>query len=257
MNELGRQIRNEQPEKDELLVYWLGGAGFIFKSPGLTVGLDLYLSDACQSEKGEYKRLVPPLVTPDELDLDYLIATHDHGDHLDTGSLKTFMGKNTKTRLLGPGTVIKIAKETFGIDEKRLQRLDRNEKFQAGSFAVQAVFADHGELSPDAIGVILDIGGRRIYFTGDTCFRVDMPQLVPLGQPIDLLLVPINGKYGNPDSKDASYITSWVKPGMVIPCHYWMFREHGGDPGEFFSRCSAICPSTKIYIPAIGEKVRL
>jgi len=66
--------------------------------------------------------------------------------------------------------------------------------------------------------------------------------------------VPINGK-GNPDPKDASYITGWVKPEKVIPSHFWMFAEHGGDPGAFMEHCRSIAPASEIIIPSIGEKI--
>lgn len=256
MEELAKRIMKKDTGSDKVYLYWVGGAGFVFKYKDVVIGLDLYLSDACRNEKDDFKRLVPPPVRAEELQLNYLISTHEHGDHFDTGSIKKFICEGTDTKLVATGTVVNQAKE-MGIPVSRMIRLDRNESIALGEINIEAVFADHGDQSLDAIGVILGIGGKRIYFTGDTCFRPDLYKLVPLNGDVDVLLVPINGKYGNPDSKDAAYITAWVRPKTVIPCHYWLFKEHGGDPGEFIAYCPGIAPGSKIVVPAIGEEVTI
>ena len=230
--------------------------GYIIRSNDIMIGIDLYLSNACMSKDGSFKRLVPPPVDAAGLELDYLIATHDHGDHLDTGSLETLVGKDSKTLMIGPASVVDYAVNA-GIDGKKLIQLDRGQEKKLKSVELKAVLADHGEYAPDCIGVVISIAGKRIYFTSDTCYRTDLHEIIYTGGKIDLLIVPINGKYGNPDPKDASYIASWVKPEIVMPSHFWMFAEHGGDPGEFSKRCKEISPETRIVIPAIGERIIL
>ena len=257
MSKLAERIKKDIPDKGVFFLYWLGGVAYIIKTSDMTIGLDLYLSDSCRNERDDFKRLVPAPVLAEELELDFLIATHEHNDHFDIGSIDGIINDKTKTRLIGPGTVMNMAKEEFGIDAKRLIRLDRNKNVEVNRLKISGVFSDHGEYSPDAIGVIIRIEGRSIYFTGDTCYRVDLPELIPIKGYIDLLIVPINGKYGNPDSKDAAYITAWVKPKTVIPCHFWMFKEHGGDPGAFIKYCSEIAPTSRILVPAIGEQLIL
>ena len=253
MLDLAAQLIHEVIPGSKVSLYWLGGVGYIIKTNKITLGLDLYLSNSCMNKNGDFKRLIPSLMDAKDIELDYLIATHDHGDHFDVGSIQQFINDGTKTRLIGPDSVINAGKE-LGLAESKLVKLDRNEQIAVDGIKIRGVFADHGEYSPDAIGVIIEIEGKSIYFTGDTCYRVDFPQLVPIKDKIDLLIVPINGKFGNPDAKDASYITAWVKPQIVIPCHFWMFKEHGGDPGEFVKCCQEIAPSSKIVIPAIGEE---
>ena len=254
MTEFEEKLLKEKTLKGNLDLYWFGGTSFIIKSSKISLGLDLYLSNVCMRKDGSFKRLVPSLVRPEQLSLDYLIATHDHGDHFDTGSLKKIMSKNTPTKLVGPLSVMIMAK-SMKIDSKRLIELNLGEEIEQENIYVRAVFADHGEHAPDCIGVIIYMEGKRIYFTSDTKFRPDLPELVKLDEKIDLLIVPINGKWGNPDPKDASYITAWVKPEKVIPSHFWMFAENSGDPGAFTEYCRSIAPVTKIIIPAMGEKI--
>jgi len=252
MSKLAQKISTDKIIDNKLLLYWLGGAGFIIKNNNIIIGIDVYLSNSCEDKKGNFKRLVPSPLEPEELNLDYLISTHEHGDHLDIGSLNKFINSKTNTKIIGPRSVIKMCKN-IGIDCSKLINLDRGENKSFSNFKLKAVFADHGKQTPDCIGVIITLSGKNIYFTSDTCYRPDLPKLVNLKNDINLLIVPINGTFGNPDPKDASYITAWVKPDFVVPCHFWLFKEHGGDPGKFVKYCSIIAPEVKIKILAIGE----
>jgi L-ascorbate 6-phosphate lactonase len=252
MYNLADKIKNEKIKSSNIAVYWLGGTSYVIKSPETILGLDLYLSDACKNEKDDFKRLVPSLIEPEDIVFDFIIATHDHGDHFDTGSIDKMVNKKTQTKLVGPESVMDAANK-INLDESLLVKLGRNEKVSVSNCELEGVFADHGTYSLDCIGIIIKVNGKNIYFTSDTCYRPDLPELIKFDQPIDLLIVPINGKFGNPDSKDASYITAWVKPKVVIPTHFWLFKEHGGDPGTFVEYCMLIAPDSIVKVPAIGE----
>lgn len=256
MYNLSDKINSEKIDVDKVVLYWLGGTSYVIKSSETIFGLDLYLSDVCKNEKDDFKRLVPSPIEPEEIVFDFIIATHDHGDHFDTGSIDKMVNEKTQTKLVGPTSVMDAAKR-IKLNEHNLVKLDRNEKVVISKCELSGVFADHGTDAPDCIGVIIKIGRKKIYFTSDTCYRPDLPELVKFEQPIDLLIVPINGKWGNPDSKDASYIAAWVKPKIVIPSHYWLFKEHGGDPGMFVEYCMLIAPNSIVKVPAIGESLIL
>ena len=89
-------------------------AGFILETAaGYRVGIDLYLSDCCARLVG-FKRLLPYLYRPAELDLDLLVATHVHYDHFDPDAAPEMM-KNPKTRLLCARDVPAEAKR-LGVD---------------------------------------------------------------------------------------------------------------------------------------------
>lgn len=253
MNKLAEKIM-DIGASDRVYLYWLGGAGFVFRYKDILVGIDLYLSDACNDPvTEEFKRLVPAPLEAEDIKLDYLISTHEHGDHLDVGSIHKFINRKTATKLIGTGTVINEC-EKMGVDKDKMIKLDRNESISFGNLKVEAVFCDHGDQSIDAIGAIITIGGCKIYFTGDNAYKPNLYKFIHPDNDIDILLVPINGTFDNPDPKDASYITAWVRPKTVIPCHYWLFKEHGGNPAEFVKQCSKIAPESKIKVLAIGEE---
>ena len=252
MIDISGEIKKHKIEETNIDIYWLGGASFLIRSKKKIIGIDLYLSDDCRKSNDEYKRLVPPIINPINIELDYLIATHEHADHLDISSLVKFINPDTKTVLAGPKSVMDIA-NNIGSQESKLRKLDRYEEIDLNGITLEAVYADHGEYSVDAIGLIIKIYDKNIYFTGDTCYRYDLPELIFLKEKVDILIVPINGNFGNPDPKDAAYITSWVNPEIVIPCHFGLFKEQGGNPGEFNEYCKEISPGTTVRILTVGE----
>ncbi len=88
------------------------------------------------------------------------------------------------------------------------------------------------------MGYVLDIGGKKIYHSGDTLLY---PGMVELLQPlhIDVAILPINGNdpsrgvAGNLDQREAAWLAKQIKAGLTIPCHYDMFSFNTADVTEF------------------------
>ena len=233
-------------------IRWMGGAGFIIEYNDVCIGIDLYLSNSCMDSEGNFKRLTPIPEDPKKLKMDYLIATHEHGDHLDQGCISGWFSENKEIKLIGSVTALKEAKAVP--DDQKL-RLDRGGSLVLDAdITVNAVFCDHGGQSPDCIGIFLVLGGKTVYFTSDTCYRSDLQELTGIKNP-DVLLVPINPAFGNPGADGAAKLTVMFSPGTVIPCHYWLFKEHGGDPAEFEQEIIKLTTEVKVAILAIGEQI--
>ncbi|MCL2741733.1 MAG: MBL fold metallo-hydrolase, partial [Oscillospiraceae bacterium] len=250
---------------------WMGGAGFLIEYRGVRVGLDLYLSDACRRADGSFKRMTPAPRGSEGLRMDYLISSHEHGDHMDLGSVGTWFHDNPGLTLIGPATSIKAAEGVAG--KLRHAALERGDRIGlGGGVEVAGVFCDHGEGCPDALGIVLRLGGYTVYFTGDTRHRPDLRDRVleSMGRAarggegaaadgegclkVDLMLVPINPAFGNPGTEGAASMVRLFGPAKVIPCHYWLFKEHGaGDPGGFEELCAATAPETECVCLAVGE----
>jgi len=54
---------------------------------------------------------------------------------------------------------------------------------------------------------------------------------------VDLLLVCINGKWGNMDPLQAAQLAGLLAPKTVAPMHYGLFAENTVDPAAFLARC--------------------
>ena len=249
MESFAQSVLNTQVPAKAAGVFFLGQAGFVFKTPaGQLIALDPYLSDCCYRHFG-FKRLMPYILEPRELDFDILLVSHGHYDHFDPDSVPALMA-NGKTRLIGAKDV-RAECDTLGLTEN-LTFISVGDTVTRGDFSVTAMPCDHGELAPDALGLLIEIGGKRIYSMGDTCYRPDLLEN-PLLQDLDLLILPINGAFGNLNEEQAAQVIATLKPKLAVPCHFWNFAEHGGNPGVFQEKMKELAPDCAYVLMRQGE----
>lgn len=228
---LAEEIRNTVVAPGDLAICWLGQSGFLLKdSGGTTLVVDPYLTNCGERMRG-FKRLSPMLLRPEELTPDYYVITHLHFDHFDYDAVPVVAERSPGTRFLGP-TSCQEKLEEMGIGQRRRIRLDRGERYQDESVTIQAILADHGGMAPDAIGVLVEMGGHRLYFSGDTAFHEDLFQSVAQFRP-DIAMLSVNGKFGNLNAREGARAAELTGAKIAVPCHCWTFAEHGGDLGEF------------------------
>jgi L-ascorbate 6-phosphate lactonase len=91
---------------------------------------------------------------------------------------------------------------------------------------------------------------------GDTCYRPDLltdPRL----RDLDLLILPINGAFGNLNEEQAAQVIATLKPKLAVPCHVWNFAEHGGSPGLFQEKMKELAPDCAYTLMRQGEGIVL
>lgn len=231
-----------------------GQAGFIIESKnGYRIGIDLYLSDCCYRYFG-FKRLLPFLYNPLELELDLLIATHSHYDHFDPDSVPIIMS-NPKTKLLCAKDCYTEA-ERLGLEQKHIEYISQGDIFEMFGVKIKAMKCDHGLETPDAIGLFIMVDNKKIYITGDTCFREDYFKNSEL-KNCDIMIMPINGAFGNLNEIEAAKAVSIVSPKLCVPCHYWNFAEHGGNPYLFMNEMSRNYNDINYKLMRLGEKIEI
>lgn len=240
--------------KNSFTLTFAGQAGFIIESSrGYKTGIDLYLSDCCNRYFG-FKRLMPYLYNPLDMNLDLLVATHAHYDHFDPDSIPLIMA-NKKTQLLCTFDCIEEVKR-LGIPENRVTYIKENEIFRNDEISIKAMPCDHGKDTPYAIGLLIEIDGKKIYITGDTSFRDDNFNNTEL-KNVDVMIMPINGAFGNLDEKEAAKAADIISPKLCIPCHYWNFAEHGGNPHIFKKEMDEKFKDIEYILMRPGERISL
>lgn len=231
---LAEEIRSTKVAPEELAICWLGQAGFLLKDHrGAVLTIDPYLTD-CGARIRGFKRLTPMLLAPEEMRPDYHIITHLHFDHFDYDAVPVIAKTSPGTLFLGPSSCVGELKE-LGVPEERIRRLDRGEVYQDQQVSVRAVLADHGEMAPDAIGAVVEMGGHVLYFSGDTAFHEDLFREVAEFRP-DFAAMSVNGCFGNLNAAEGAEAALLTGVKYAVPCHCWTFAEHGGNPGEFCER---------------------
>ena len=229
-------------------------AGFVLKSKaGTTMGVDLYLSDCVERTDG-FKRLSPKVMSP-SIPLDYVLATHWHPDHFDNDAMPVMMS-NPKTKLICAEDCRDLVK-SLHIDESRVQYVKAGDTVRCGDITVHAVFCDHGRGAPLAVGFVFEADGHRIYLAGDTALRLDKAREIARLGPFDVMMAPINGAFGNLNERENVELCAYHRPKLAIPCHFWTFAEHHGDPGLWAEIMKERLPEQKYLIMAPGEQLVL
>ncbi len=245
---------NMSLSQKKLQLTFFGQAGFVIESPeSVRVGVDLYLSDCCERYFG-FKRLMPYIADAASLNLDVLTCTHAHYDHFDPDSVPIVLS-NPKTRLVAAYDV-RTEAERLGLKEEKITYIQEGDIITAGDIQIKAIPCDHGTETPHAIGLQICIQGKRIVIAGDTCFHEEYFTDEKV-KGADVLILPINGAYGNLNEREAAEAVKLAKPKLAIPCHYWNFMEHGGNPATFVEELKKITSETSYLLMRPGETVEL
>ncbi|MBR6027694.1 MAG: MBL fold metallo-hydrolase [Clostridia bacterium] len=233
MHDFAERVRTAPLGKTHLFA--VGQAGFIVKSAsGQLLAIDLYLSECVERLEGHkgYKRLLPQILSPWELTFDAVICTHPHLDHFDIDAVPGMIA-NGRTKLFCSVDCKKLVDQLLlGYHGDQITYVRPGDTMAAGDFSLTFVNCDHGQGAPDAVGAVVRVDGRTIYEAGDTCLRLDRVEEIP--QPVDVLIAPINGAYGNLSEADCQELSAALRPGLTVPCHYGMFASHHGDVGRFY-----------------------
>ena len=215
-------------------LFSMGQAGYIIKSQtGETLGIDLYLSECVEQVEGHdgYHRLLPQIADPKYLNLDIVIATHFHRDHFDIDAMTDLMA-NGKTHLFCAYDC-KNDVEYLNIDRNRVTYVRPGDHHQIGDFDIHFIQSDHGAGAPLEVGVLVTVDNKNILEVGDTSLHSDWKDEYLSAGPIDILITPINGAYGNLNEYEATELVKILKPQITIPSHFGRFPSHGGNSGLF------------------------
>jgi L-ascorbate 6-phosphate lactonase len=232
-------------------IFWLAQAGFVYKTAsGKIIYIDPYLSDYVYRMYG-FKRLMGSPINAEEVDADLVVSTHAHGDHLDLDALP-ILARVPRLRFVGaPDCTPEY--ENLGLAPDKHLQLELGKTLQFDGFSLTGVYADHGPHTPHALGVILETEGIRIWQVGDTAHRpAEMAPIFALHP--DIVIPPINGAFGNLDGIEAARLAHDASARVAIPCHFWMFAEHNGNPMQFLQACKEHAPEVKALLLSQGER---
>ena len=241
---------------------WLGQAGYLMKtSAGVTVMIDPYFSDEVEKREG-LKRLFPPPITADELLPDILLVSHGHLDHFDEPVIRAFAA-GRRTMLIAPPSCSERAAR-LGWPATRMRSLHPGQSATRKGVKVSATFARH--TWPDAIGLLIDVDGLRLWHSGDTEYD---QRLRPLAAAkLDVAFICINGGGGNMNAHEAALLAWELKTHTVVPMHYGLWAaedyRYGGkapdattDPSLFEATLRKLSSRIRVRTLAVAVPVTL
>lgn len=197
------------------------------------------------------------------LDIDAVLISHLHWDHLDLPSLRLL---DPATHLIVPrGGASVLSKLGF----KHISELSVHDTLQVGAVQVQATYAKHNGSripliqSADCLGFLVR-GRQQIYFAGDTDL---FPEMATLSDDLDLALLPVWGwgptlRGGHLDPYRAAQALTMLRPRLAIPIHWgtflpigyaWLQPRFFSQPPHTFKRNALkLAPEVDIHIVQPG-----
>jgi L-ascorbate metabolism protein UlaG (beta-lactamase superfamily) len=237
-------------------VHWFGQSSFALKdTAGTVVMVDPYFPRQRPAEK--FIHAEPPL---DEatLRVDYVLLTHDHGDHTCIESLQRIHAAYPHVRFVGPEESV-ARMTTNGIPADRVGIIDAGESAAIGTMRAHAVWAkpphgapEDGIKAPDVahLGYVVDVGDHRVYISGDPINTfADHDELL---DPIAALKPDIGFLTTHPSEGEFPFFEGSAKMATklglktAVPAHYQCFVKRNYDPQEWASHLPADGPQPLI-----------
>jgi L-ascorbate metabolism protein UlaG (beta-lactamase superfamily) len=191
-------------------------------------------------------------VKADDVEADYIILTHAHGDHIgDAFSI----AKRCGSTFISVNELAEYCKSN-GFNAHNMH-IGGGYNFEFGR--VKFTIAHHGSMTPDnkyagePAGVLITIEGITIYHTGDTGLFYDMKLIGEMNE-IDYMLLPIGDNF-TMGITDALKAAEFVNPKTAIPIHYNTFPVIEADPMEFKKKAEDLGVDSRVM--DYGEEIKV
>ena len=250
---------------------WLGHASFLLRLAGKTVLTDPFLSEIASpfSSLGPKRFAGPGLAAEDLPQIDVVVVSHNHYDHLDLRTLQRLPGK-ASTRLVVPTGVGPLVRD---LGFAQVHELRWGESLQVGALRVAAApvvhFSGRGLFDRDSTlwtGYVLEAPERRLFFAGDTAYHpTAFKALRERIGPVDVALLPI-GAYEprqmmghvHVDPEEAVAIGRDLQARRVVAMHWGtivLSTEPPFEPPQRFRTAgrAAGLDDDRLWVMAIGE----
>jgi L-ascorbate metabolism protein UlaG (beta-lactamase superfamily) len=211
-------------------------------------------------DDGKYRVIIDPFlegnpaapVKPDKIDVQYIVVTHGHGDHLGDAIP---IAKRCNATIIAVNELANYASEKGA----KAHNMHIGGAVRLPFGTVKMTIAHHGSVTPDGVyagnpaGALISMDGKTVYHTGDTGLFYDM-KLIGDTSPVDVLLCPIGDNF-TMGIEDAVKAVEFVRPKLVVPMHYNTWPVIAADPNEFVKRVKVAGFRGQVLNP--GESVEL
>lgn len=219
-----------------------------------------YLGHSCfLLDNGKYKVLTDPFLTgnplaamkAEDVKCDFILVSHAHGDHLGDAAQ---IAKRTGATVVAIPEVLGVIEEQIGTVTSCPMNIGGTANLPFGKVKMVMAVHSSGVAGGIACGFVISIGGKVIYFAGDTSLFCDMKQIGQT-EPIDYAALPIGDNYTMGIS-DAAIAAKWLEAKNVIPIHYNTWPVIAQDAEEY-KKLVEKDSKAKVQIVKSGETIEL
>ena len=258
-----RDPQLEPPPEGKIRVTWIGHASFFVQFPDHSVLFDPNWA----KWMGLVKRLqLPGILLEDMPEVDLVLVSHAHFDHLHKKSLK---GIDSRDGIIVPRGSSGLVK---GLGFERVVEMKIWEEAQHGGLRVVHTPSHHWgarfghDTHRDYGGFLVASGKRTVFHCGDSAYFGGFKE-IGAREKIDIALLPI-GAYDPPSGRDVHMnpeeaLTAFEDLGaeVMVPMHYGTFTLSNEPPDESLERlrAEAACRglSERVVVPEPGLGVEL
>ncbi|HET6878283.1 MAG TPA: MBL fold metallo-hydrolase [Jatrophihabitans sp.] len=253
-------------------ITWWGHASATVEIGGVQLLTDPLLT----ARLAHLRRIGSPVPPAEATRPDVVLISHLHHDHLHLPSLRLV---RDDAAVLVPAGGGRLLRADAAVPAARVHEVAVGDSIELGGVSVRAVPAAHdGRRLPGsrhrgpALGYLIEHGGVRVWFAGDTGLFAGLGELAP----VDLALIPVGGwgptlGAGHLDPDQAARAAELVQARHAVPIHYGTFWPIGLrhlhpagfhrsflDPGPRFARAAAHrCPNTVVHLLDCGASAEL
>lgn len=258
-------VSAERGDTGPLVLSYLGHSTVVIELDGVRVLTDPIL----RPRVGPLVRAAPPLTADTWSDIDLVLVSHSHWDHLDLGSL-LLLGLDMPL-VVPTGFGPRLRARGF----RDVHEVTPGDVIEIAGLTVETVPALHRGFGPPigptdlAVGYLIS-GTRTVYFAGDTALFAGMSEL---DRGLDLALIPVWGwgprarAADHLDPLGAARAVEIIRPRLVVPIHWgtlhpigmhWLRPDTRVEPPEAFARHAArIIPTTDVEVLPIGGDITI
>lgn len=255
--------------KDRLI--WFGHSAFLLQLDGQNILIDPMLGNSPAPHptvgmKRFYEEL--PIAIEKLPQIDAVIISHDHYDHLDYGSIQQLKSKVKKFYVpLGVGAHL----EAWGVSKKDIEELNWWDETSHDdidlAFTPSRHFSGRGIMDNSSTmwgSWVIKSKNRNIYFSGDSGYGPHFKEIGEKYGPFDFAMMEC-GQYDEKWSnihmmpEETAQAALDVNAGVMMPIHWGAFSLAFHDWNDPVKRVTAKAEELKIpiTIPEIGAKIDL
>jgi L-ascorbate metabolism protein UlaG (beta-lactamase superfamily) len=254
------------PPASGLRITWVGHSSLLIEIDGIRILTDPVWSQRVSFSQsfGPKRFFQPPIALEDLPELDAVIVSHDHYDHLDKATIKFFAGKSIPFI-----TSLGVCKylEDWGILKSYTNEVDWGDSVMIGNCSITATpsrhFSGRGIINRNETlwsSFVIKGPKHNIFFGADSGWFPGFAEIGKAFGPFDLTMLEI-GAYGTywpdihmgPDNATNAHLA--LKGNIMMPIHWATFNlaPHAWyEPGERLEKFAKE-KNIKLFMPEPGK----